>query len=159
MVQSHGIQWSERSYAHARIAFPGRCASLTCPGVHSSCECRGENRSSAPRLPCLGMFVTASRVQEPGDQVVVCNPYIEVGLCHFPSILHFQYTFASTLQANTPQQTWLENNYATMARRSSSQALAEDWEGHTHSSSPHEEPMSWSTTWAAPSRVRVAAAR
>jgi hypothetical protein len=28
-----------------------------------------------------------------------------------------------------------------------------------HSSSLHEEPMSWSMTWAAPSRVRVVAAR
>lgn len=132
--------------------------------VNSSCECRGENRRSSVARSRRGYLGTcssqpASRVQEPGDQVVTCNPYIEVkALCR--SLLpHTLTTFCSTISRNTPKQTWLENNYATMARRSSSQVPVEDSEGHMRSSSPHEEPMSWSTTWVAPSRARAVAAR
>jgi hypothetical protein len=53
-------------------------------GVNSSHECRGESRWIA-RRGNLGMReITASRVQEPGDQVVVWDPYIVVDLFHFP---------------------------------------------------------------------------
>jgi hypothetical protein len=50
-------------------------------GVNSSCECRGESR----RRGNLGLREITSRVHEPGDrgQVVVCDPYIVVGLSHF----------------------------------------------------------------------------
>jgi hypothetical protein len=74
--------------------------------VNSSCECRGENRRSSRTLARAEVASAsahvrhrqpASRVQEPGDQVVTYNPYIEVkALYHqFSSTLHSQYTFVS----------------------------------------------------------------
>ena len=48
------------------------------------------------RRGSLGTFVTASFTSaRAGDQVVICNPYIEVRpSATFSSILHSQYTFA-----------------------------------------------------------------